>query len=70
MPDNPNNLEDDLLPSEHTGLSMRSIRIGRTIDRLPPGGEYHITLTKPPDKVTPWNIEISSGTKIMSKEID
>jgi hypothetical protein len=42
-----------------TDLSARAVSLARVIDRLPPGGCYVITLSKPGVKGLEWAVAIS-----------
>ncbi|HEY4692519.1 MAG TPA: hypothetical protein VIH16_03725 [Bellilinea sp.] len=47
-----------------TDLSPQAVRVGRVIDRLPPGGEYIIRVVKDDLRTIPWQVEISRVEQI------
>ena len=47
-----------------TDLSPQAVRVGRGIDRLPPGGEYIIRVVKDDLRTIPWQVEISRVEQI------
>jgi len=57
---------DNLMPDEKpvTDLSPQAVRVGRVIDRLPPGGEYIIRVVKDDLRTIPWQVEISRVEQI------
>ena len=61
---------DNVIPDEKpiSDLSSQAVRVGRVIDRLPPGGEYIIRLVKDDLKTIPWQVEVSRVEQIKRLE--